>query len=102
MSTVLKEGLYTRVVGRRILSFKELPSTMDMAAQEARQGTIEGTVVLATEQTAGRGRLQRTWVSRAGNLLLSIVFYPSIKDVFFNKWLLILIIPNEGIASIIS
>lgn len=81
MATVLKERLYTRVVGRRILSYKELSSTMDLAAQEAREGTIEGTVVLATEQTMGRGRLQRTWVSRPGNLLLSIVFYPSLKEL---------------------
>jgi len=81
VATVLKERLYTRVVGRRILSYKELSSTMDLAAQEAREGTIEGTVVLATEQTMGRGRLQRTWVSRPGNLLLSIVFYPSLKEL---------------------
>ena len=79
----LKEGLYTRVVGRRILSYPRLSSTMDQAVQEARQGTQEGTVILATEQTAGRGRFQRSWVSRPGNLLLSIVFYPSLQALPF-------------------
>ena len=65
------------MVGRRILSYERLPSTMDQAAHEARCGTIDGTVVQAKAQTAGRGRFQRSWVSPPGNLLLSVVFYPS-------------------------
>ena len=45
----LKKGLYTKVVGRRILHYKELSSTMDKAAEEARTGTIEGTVILCDQ-----------------------------------------------------
>ncbi len=83
VSNVLKRGLYTRVVGRRILSFEELASTMDEALKEALAGTEEGTVVLAGRQTAGRGRFQRPWVSEPGNLLLSVVLYPSMAEMPF-------------------
>jgi BirA family biotin operon repressor/biotin-[acetyl-CoA-carboxylase] ligase len=80
---VLKGGLYTRVVGRRILYFEELTSTMDQAASEAASGAVEGTVVVAGRQSQGRGRFQRPWVSQPGNLLFSIVFYPSLATLPF-------------------
>lgn len=51
---------------------------MDTARQEARQGAKEGTVVIAGEQTKGKGRLQRTWFSPSGNIAFSIILYPNI------------------------
>ena len=67
-----------RVIGRRLLYYRVLPSTMDEAARLAEEGVEEGTVVVAEEQTAGRGRFGRTWVSPEGNLLLSIVLRPTL------------------------
>ena len=81
VSQVLRRGLYTRVVGRRIMVYPSLASTMDRAAEEARGGTSDGTVILTEQQTTGRGRFQRLWVSTPGNLLLSIVLYPSHKEL---------------------
>ncbi len=50
---------------------------MDLAARMAREGAAEGLVVSADEQTAGRGRHGRNWVSTPGrDLLASIVFRP--------------------------
>ena len=72
----LRSGLFTRVVGKRLLYFQELGSTMDEAARRAEAGTEEGTVVVAETQTAGRGRFGRSWVSQKGNLYLSVVFRP--------------------------
>jgi BirA family biotin operon repressor/biotin-[acetyl-CoA-carboxylase] ligase len=77
VAATLKGGLFTRVVGRRLLFFQEISSTMDEAARQAAAGTEEGTVVVAENQTAGRGRQGRDWVSRQGNLYLSVVFRPS-------------------------
>ena len=85
VSQTLRGGLYTRVVGRRVLFYHELPSTMDEAARLAQAGPSaegpEGTVVVAETQTASRGRLGRTWVSRPGNLYLSVVFRPRLQDL---------------------
>lgn len=69
-------------IGWRIHYFKEVSSTQDHAAQLARQGTPQGTVVIAEEQTKGRGRMGRSWHSPAGlNLYMTIVLRPSIPIV---------------------
>lgn len=52
-------------------------STNDDAKHLARAGAPEGTVVLAGEQTAGRGRLGRTWTSGRGGVYLSVVLRPN-------------------------
>src|SRR5438093_7080959 len=52
---------------------------MDRAREAARMEAEEGTILLADEQTAGRGRLQRTWVAPPGSsLLFSVLFRPSL------------------------
>ena len=54
-------------------------STHEDAKALAQAGAVHGTVVIAGEQSEGRGRLRRTWVSPAGgNLYLSIVLRPSL------------------------
>jgi BirA family transcriptional regulator, biotin operon repressor / biotin---[acetyl-CoA-carboxylase] ligase len=58
-----------------------LPSTMARAAELAAGGAAEGATVLAEEQTAGRGRLGRTWVAPPGSsLLLSVVLRPPLPS----------------------
>lgn len=51
-------------------------STNDDAKAFARAGAPEGTVVLAAEQTGGRGRLGRAWSSPPGGVYLSAVLRP--------------------------
>ncbi len=53
-----------------------LPSTSDRAIILAQAGAQPWTAVLAREQTAGRGRHGRRWVSARGNLFLSVVLDP--------------------------
>lgn len=54
-------------------------STNDEAQKLARAGAEAGTVVVAAEQTRGRGRLGRSWHSPAGeNLYLSVVLRPKL------------------------
>ena len=56
-----------------------LDSTNRRAALLAQEGALEGTVVVADQQTQGRGRLGRTWSSPAGlNLYFSVVLRPVI------------------------
>ena len=57
----------------------ETDSTQRVARELARAGAPEGTVVIAEAQTAGRGRLGRTWHSPRGvNLYCSIVLRPAL------------------------
>lgn len=72
-----------RLAGRvRILSstplwFEEVGSTSDVAVSLAGRGSPEGTLVVANAQTAGRGRLGRSWASPPGaGLYVSAILYP--------------------------
>ncbi|MBA3271384.1 MAG: biotin--[acetyl-CoA-carboxylase] ligase, partial [Acidobacteria bacterium] len=60
--------------------FTSVSSTMDVAGEAAAAGASEGLVIVAEEQTAGRGRRGRTWSSppRAG-LYLSVVLRPPLE-----------------------
>jgi len=72
----IRSGLGTSFVGQRIIHYPKLSSTMAVAREEALAGAVEGTVVIAEEQTAGKGRLERTWVSPQGSIALSVILYP--------------------------
>lgn len=76
----LERQLTTAYVGRRLIYYSSVGSTQDVARREAEDGAPEGTVVLADEQTAGRGRLGRSWASPPGqNLYLTLVLRPPLE-----------------------
>lgn len=54
--------------------YDSVSSTNDEAMRLAAEGAPHGTVVHADQQTVGRGRLSRRWLSPPGNLYLSIIF----------------------------
>jgi BirA family biotin operon repressor/biotin-[acetyl-CoA-carboxylase] ligase len=73
----LSAGLRTRRFGRPLRCLASTPSTNDVARAWAAEGAPEGAVVVADEQTAGRGRAGRVWVSpgKAG-LPVSVILRP--------------------------
>jgi len=78
----LAAGLDCRRVGSRIACLKETDSTNQVAFRMAEEGAPEGTVVIADAQSAGKGRLGRTWLSPPGvNLYCSVVLRPPISPV---------------------
>jgi BirA family biotin operon repressor/biotin-[acetyl-CoA-carboxylase] ligase len=79
----ISDGLETSFIGREVISYPSLPSTNDTAKREARKGAKEGTVIIAEEQTAGRGRIGRKWVSPPGSVALSIILYPPLAYLPF-------------------
>ena len=76
-------------IGKQIYQFDSVTSTNDILLkliQESKtsdQNRIpEGTIVLAEEQTAGRGRFNRTWQSSKGKgLWLSIYLAPRFLEL---------------------
>jgi BirA family biotin operon repressor/biotin-[acetyl-CoA-carboxylase] ligase len=73
--------LATSLIGRRVLYFPRLTSTMDTAREEAQAWGAEGTVIVADEQTAGRGRLKRTWFAPTGNIAMSVILCPQLSEL---------------------
>ncbi len=60
-----------------VFVYGRVDSTNDVARTLADDGAPEGTVVIAREQSRGRGRGERTWFSPAGSgLYLSMLFRP--------------------------
>jgi len=72
------------IFGTRVFYFTETGSTNDVAALAAERGEPDGTLVIAAAQTAGRGRLGRTWYSPPGaGLYVSAV----LRDAAIAPWL---------------
>lgn len=80
-AAAITANLKTRFVGQRVLYYPSVASTMEAARQEVLKGTPEGTVIIAGEQTAGRGRLQRSWLTPEGNVALSVILYPALTQL---------------------
>lgn len=80
---LLPEELRARLegtrIGRDVVYYAETDSTNLRAMELGEQGAAEGTVVVADQQTAGKGRLGRRWESPPGvNLYTSILLRPQI------------------------
>jgi BirA family biotin operon repressor/biotin-[acetyl-CoA-carboxylase] ligase len=75
----LRTAVGNRIIGREIFPFGQVGSTNDVAFSLARSGSPEGTLVIAEEQTRGKGRLGRVWHSPPGlGLWFSIVLRPGV------------------------
>ncbi len=72
--------LRSKQLGRSARFFTSVSSTNDVAREMARQGAGHGFLVVASEQTAGRGRAGRTWYSAPGaGLWFSLVLRPRME-----------------------
>lgn len=54
--------------------YDEIDSTSEEAKRRAKSGDTSPVWITARQQTAGRGRLGRTWVSPSGNLFTTVLF----------------------------
>jgi len=76
---LITRDLAVRIIGRTVLCYQSVESTNDIAARLAKAGEPEGTLIIAEEQSKGRGRLGRPWQAPPmSSLLMSIIFYPSL------------------------
>ena len=72
----LRERGDTKYIGNETEYHDFVESTNDIAVERAREGVEEGYVVLADEQTGGRGRRERVWESPSGGIWTSVVLRP--------------------------
>jgi BirA family biotin operon repressor/biotin-[acetyl-CoA-carboxylase] ligase len=75
--SLVRPELGENQIGHRIVHYFRTDSTNDVALSLAAQGEAHGTVILAEEQTAGRGRLGRSWYSeKSSGIYASIILRP--------------------------
>jgi BirA family biotin operon repressor/biotin-[acetyl-CoA-carboxylase] ligase len=85
----IKPKLSTNFLGSSIIHFDTIPST-NIKAKELAQEAEDGTVIISEEQTSGKGRLGRHWVSPKGKgIWMSIILKPSIDPMEASKITLI-------------
>lgn len=79
MPEAIQSGLDCQCIGSTVRCLSETDSTNLQACRLGDEGAAEGLVVVADQQTAGKGRMGRKWESPAGvNLYLSILLRPDI------------------------
>lgn len=72
-------GLETHIIGKNIIVKETTTSTQTDAHELVKLGAPDGTVIIAREQTAGRGRGNRKWQSlKDKTIAMSIILYPDI------------------------
>jgi BirA family biotin operon repressor/biotin-[acetyl-CoA-carboxylase] ligase len=78
LAVAYRLGGRTEYVGHEIEYHGTVESTNALAVERAREGVDEGYVVLADEQTGGRGRRRREWASPSGGVWTSVVLRPEL------------------------
>jgi BirA family transcriptional regulator, biotin operon repressor / biotin---[acetyl-CoA-carboxylase] ligase len=79
---MLRQRLKGSLFGKRIYHFFKVDSTNRVALELGHAGEPEGAVVLAEEQTAGRGRAGRAWHSeRAAGIYVTLLLRPRLAPV---------------------
>lgn len=75
----VRKKLRCRLLGRELRYLGRVGSTQDEAFKLAQKGAPEGTVVLAEEQSGGRGRVGRSFFSPKGGLWFSFILRPPLQ-----------------------
>ncbi len=76
----INEGLKTKILGKKdIFYYDTIDSTNNKAKDIASNGALEGCIVVAEQQSAGRGRKGRSWLSANGEgICISLILRPLI------------------------
>ncbi len=76
----IKSWLHTDWAGRKVVYLESVDSTNNHAKILAETGAVEGTLVVADEQTGGRGRRGRSWCTPKGSTIaMSLILRPKIR-----------------------
>lgn len=78
-SEEIRYNLNTKLLGKKVITFDTLESTNKEAKRFAIEGENEGTVIISEEQTSGKGRRGKDWISPPNSgIWMSIILRPEI------------------------
>lgn len=72
----ITSNLKTKIIGKQAYYFDSIDSTQNQALKMAQDVANDGTVIVAANQTEGRGRDGRKWESPKGGIWISIILHP--------------------------
>ena len=72
----ITSNLKTEIIGQQAYYFDIIDSTQNQALKMAKETSNNGSVIVATKQTGGKGRDGRKWISPKGGIWLSIILQP--------------------------
>ena len=70
----------------KIKKYKKVKSTNDIALKLIKKNISEPTLVISEKQTNGRGRVGKKWISKKGNLFISLFFQFDQKKINFKQF----------------
>lgn len=87
---IIHQGLQTKILGHQMYYYEKVDSTNMLAKQMANKEEPEGTVIIAEEQTGGKGRLNRSYFSPfAQGLWFSVILRPDFSPMEISKMTLL-------------
>ena len=98
----LKSRLQTRWMGQKCVHLDCIDSTNTYAKRLAEEGAPEGTLVVAEEQTGGKGRRGRIWTtSKGANIMMTLLLRPKVRPEHVSRLTLLMAMAvSRGICKI--
>ena len=70
----------------KIKKYKKVKSTNDIALRLIKKNYSEPTLIISEKQTNGRGRAGKKWISKKGNIFLSLFFKFNQRKINFKQF----------------
>ncbi|WMJ85955.1 biotin--[acetyl-CoA-carboxylase] ligase [Anaerocolumna sp. MB42-C2] len=101
-SSFIEKQMTTKCIGKKVAYYNEVDSTNVIAKQLGKKPDNHGTLVLAEQQNAGRGRLGRNWSSPKGDgIWMSLILQPDIRIEHASMLTLVTALAvNQGIRKV--
>lgn len=86
----IQSRLCTKWAGKKIYCYETIDSTNNAAKNAAEQGSLHGTLFLAEQQSFGKGRRGRSWVSPSGTgIWMTILLRPQLEPSYASMMTLV-------------
>ena len=79
-------SLFSKLMKISLKKFKIVKSTNDTALKLIKKNISKPTLIMSERQTGGRGRIGKKWISKKGNLFISIFFRLNQKKINFKQF----------------